>query len=178
MNRVQSAPFRLLAVLAIAFALMVIVQDQGGALLAQDATPEPAPVVREALVSGSPLAAPGQELQLVRYVIQPGTTLSPHTHPGMQIAWIGAGVLHYVVVEGGEIPIYRSWMEGNPEPAEMLGPGQETDLHPGDAIVETENVIHYGANLGDEVVVIWAATLLQDGQPPAIVADLTGTPVP
>lgn len=147
---------------------------------AQNATPESGPAtppsVREALVTGLPVAAPGQQLQLVRTTIQPGVTLPAHIHPGMQIAWIESGVLHYVVGEGGEIPIRRANMEGSPEPAEMLGPGQETDLYPGDSVVETENVVHYGANLGDVPVVLWSALLLTEGAPIAEVVEITATP--
>jgi quercetin dioxygenase-like cupin family protein len=151
-------------------------QDQATPHAGHAATPAAASVVREALVSGMPEAAPGLELQLVRYTIQPGTTLAMHTHPGMQIAWIAEGILTYTVVEGGEIPIWRAAFEGNPEPPEMLAPGQTTELYPGDSVVETEGVVHFGANLGDKVVVIWASTLLTEGEPPAIVWE-PGTPV-
>ncbi|CAN5788631.1 hypothetical protein BH23CHL5_BH23CHL5_17400 [soil metagenome] len=160
-------------------AILLSIVAVAAAFSSQNATPEsafPPPVVREALVSGLPENAPGQALQLVRYVIQPGTTLPAHTHPGMQIAWIESGVLHYVVVEGGEIPIARAGMEGSPEPVEMLGPGMETNLYPGDSVVEVENVVHYGANLGTEPVVILAATLLTDGAPPATVIEPAATP--
>lgn len=147
-----------------------------GSSLGQDqATPAAGGSVRDVLVSGLPERAPGQELQLARYTIQPGTTLALHTHPGMQIAWIAEGVLTYTVVEGGEIPVWRAASEGSPEPAEMLGPGEQTELHPGDSVVETEGVVHFGANLGDEVVIILAATLLTEGEPPAIIVE-EGTP--
>jgi quercetin dioxygenase-like cupin family protein len=133
---------------------------------------------REVLVEGSPVAAPGQVLQLVRYTIPQGVVLPMHVHPGMQIAWIESGVLHYTVVEGGEIPIQRAWMEGSPEPLEMLGPGESTDLYPGDSVVEVLGVVHYGENLGKEPVVILAATLLEAGQPPAIVVTPAASPTP
>jgi quercetin dioxygenase-like cupin family protein len=152
----------------------------GNLIQAQEATPttqsEPPPSVREVLVAGLPLAAPGQELSLVRTVVQPGVTLPMHIHPGMQIAWIESGELHYFIVEGGEVPITRVWMEGSPEPAEMLGPGEETVLYPGDAVVEIESVVHYAENRGDVPVVIWSATLLTEGAPIAEVVEAEATP--
>lgn len=128
---------------------------------------------RLVLVEASPLAAAGQNLQLVRYDIPPGVVLPAHTHPGTQIAWIESGVLNYIVVEGGSITVTHAWMEGSPEPAEQVGPGESIDLYPGDAVVEREGVVHYAQNLGTEIVVIWAATLLDPELPPAIVVTPT-----
>lgn len=129
---------------------------------------------REILVQGSPADANGQVLQLVRYDIPPGVVLAMHTHPGMQIAWIESGVLTYTVVSGGSIPVTRAAHDGTPESSEEIGPGQTTELHPGDAVVEIDGVVHYGQNIGRETVVILAATLLDPNQPPAVVV----TPTP
>ncbi len=128
--------------------------------------------VREVKVSGFPENANGQELQLVRYDIPAGVVLAVHTHPGMQIAWIESGVLNYNVLEGGEIPINRS---GSDEP-EMIGPGETTDLRPGDSVVEVDGVVHYGQNLGVEPVILWAATLLDPNQPPAVAVTPAASP--
>ena len=129
---------------------------------------------RVVLAQGSPEAANGQVLQLVRYDIPPGVMLPMHTHPGMQIAWIESGVLHYTVVSGGSITVTHPWGVGSPEPAELIGPGESTDLHPGDYVTEIDGVVHYGENLGKEDVVILASTLLDPNQPPAVVV----TPTP
>jgi quercetin dioxygenase-like cupin family protein len=132
--------------------------------------------VREMLVEASPQAASGQELQLIRYTIPPGVAQPMHTHPGTQIAWIETGVLNYVVVEGGEITVTHYWGVGSPEPDEQIGPGESIDLYPGDAVIETEGVVHYGQNLGTEEVVIWAATLLDPDLPPEVVFTPAATP--
>ena len=177
MTRLANRRVVVLWLLAAVMATGLFGSQQTGAQDATPAaTPQTPPTVREALVTGMPEAAPGQSLQLVRTTIQPGVTLPAHIHPGMQIAWIESGILHYVVVEGGEIPVTRVWMEGSPEPAEMLGPGQETDLYPGDSVVETENVVHYGANLGDVPVVLWSALLLTEGAPIAEVVEIAASP--
>lgn len=124
---------------------------------------------REVLVQGSPEAANGQVLQLVRYDIPAGVVLSKHTHPGMQIAWIESGVLTYHVISGGSIPVNRAAHDGTPVATELLGPGETTKLYPGDSVVEVDGVVHYGENIGPDPVVILAATLLDPNQPPAVV---------
>ncbi|MBX3070718.1 MAG: hypothetical protein KF883_09500 [Thermomicrobiales bacterium] len=134
---------------------------------AQEATPVAA-AVREVMVSGFPENANGQALQLLRTVVPAGVVLPQHTHPGMQAAWVESGVLTYTVVEGGSVPVTRKGSEGSPEPAEMLGPGETTDLHPGDAVVEIEGVVHFGANLGTEDVILWSAVLFDPDLPAAI----------
>lgn len=124
---------------------------------------------RDVLVQGSPEAADGQVLQLVRYDIPAGVVLPMHTHPGMQIAWIESGVLTYHVVEGGSILVTRGAHNGTPEATELLGPGETTELHPGDSVSELDGVVHYGENLGPEPVVILAATLLDPDEPASVV---------
>src|SRR3954447_11837107 len=84
--------------LAIAIAATEGHRDSSGS--AGSATPVSGGVVRIVLVEASPKAAPDQSLQLVRYVIQPGTILPQHVHPGTQLATIDSGDLTYFVVSG------------------------------------------------------------------------------
>ena len=144
---------------------------------AQDAaTPTVAPVVREVLGDGEPVAAPGQSLELVRFTIAPGTTLPAHTHPGMQVAWLEAGELEYTVITG-EAPITRAGATpGTPGPNETLGEGQTTTFLPGDSWAEPEGVVHFGRNAGTEPVVILVASLFTTGAPPSNVV-ASATPV-
>jgi quercetin dioxygenase-like cupin family protein len=131
-------------------------------------TPESSGVVREVLSRGMPIAAGGDALELVRYTIPPDTTLPVHTHPGMQVAWIVSGTLHYTVVEG-TVPLHRG---GDLDtPAEAITPASgEVAIEPGDAFVEQEGVVHFGRNGGPEPVVILVASLLDPAEPPALVA--------
>jgi quercetin dioxygenase-like cupin family protein len=115
-------------------------------------------------------------LELVRYVIQPGTTLATHVHPGVQIAAIASGRLTYTVLRG-EVPVTRAATAGTPGPTETIAAGEVTTLGPGDAVVEYPGAVHFGRNDGAEPVVILASTLLAAGQPPAIVVNAKGTPV-
>ena len=120
------------------------------------------PVVRAVLAAGNPAAAAGQDLELVRYTIQPGTTLALHRHPGMQLAWIESGVLTYTV-EVGKVTVHR--VDGS---TIDVRPGDTVRIVAGEWLAETGSVVHFGANEGPDVVVILAASLLQSGQSPAI----------
>ncbi|MEA2511501.1 MAG: hypothetical protein QOJ59_988 [Thermomicrobiales bacterium] len=135
--------------------------------------------IREVLATGQPPAAPGQTLDLVRYMIPSGTVLPVHVHPGMQVAWVGAGELTYHVLKG-EVqigPAAAASSATNPGPSELLSAGQVTVLKPGDWVVEVPGAVHYGENLGTEPVQLWATTLLQTGAPAAIPVNPEGTPV-
>jgi quercetin dioxygenase-like cupin family protein len=127
-------------------------------------------VVRGVLVGATPASAPDQSLQLVRYVIQPGTVLPAHIHPGTQLAWIESGELTYTVVRG-QIRVECSTVDGTPGPVEWVRSGETTVPRPGDAVIETEGNVHFGENRATEPVVILAATLLEVGQPPSIVQE-------
>jgi len=128
---------------------------------------------RAVLAQGLPEAAPGQVLQLVRYQIPFGVLLPMHTHPGLQVVWIESGVLTLNVVSGGSVPVTRD-QGAAPATTELVGPGQSTELRPGDSLVEIEGIVHYAQNLGDGPVVFLAAALLEQDEPPSI----TVTPTP
>src|SRR5829696_5023349 len=104
----SSRAVRRIVALASAFTLLATIAlttigAQDSRTTTPAATPSLPAVVRDVLAADLPAAAPGQELQLVRYVIQPDTRLATHIHPGTQIASIEAGVLTYTVVTG-EVP--------------------------------------------------------------------------
>jgi len=142
-----------------------------GQAAATDATPAVATptTIREVLATGQPPSAPGQTLDLVRYTIPPRTTLAVHVHPGMQIAWIQSGELTYHVLKG-DVQIGRAAnaSAGQPGLPEILAAGESTVLVPGDWVAEVPGAVHYGENLGSEPLILWAASLLETGQPPAI----------
>jgi len=95
------------------------------------------------------------------------------THPGLQVVWIESGVLTLNVVSGGSVPVTRD-QGAAPATTELVGPGQSTELRPGDSLVEIEGIVHYAQNLGDGPVVFLAAALLEQDEPPSI----TVTPTP
>jgi quercetin dioxygenase-like cupin family protein len=152
-------------ILAIAIAATQGRSDSVGSELA---TPSPASGLSRTVLGGAtPAAAPDQSLELASIIIEPGTKLPLHEHPGTQIASIESGDLTYVVVAGTAKIVHAS------SEIEELHAGQQTVLHPGDTVIETEGMQHYGENRGDQPVVIVAASLFEAGMPPSV---SVGTP--
>lgn len=131
-------------------------------------------ITRTVLVGATPEAAPDESLQLARIVIQPGTTLPAHIHPGTQLAWIESGELTYYVLSG-RAEIDRNTAGDPPGAVEWLEAGSSTVLEPGDAVIEREGMVHYGANLGTEPVVILTSTLFAADEPATIVQATPGS---
>jgi mannose-6-phosphate isomerase-like protein (cupin superfamily) len=153
--------------LALLLAVVGPLAGGGGFATAGQATPVATPaVVREVLQAGMPAAAPGQVLELVRYTIAPGTRLPAHTHPGMQAAYVESGTLAYTVLVG-EVEIRRAGTAGTPGPVEVLRPGREALIYPGDGFVEAPGLVHFGRNPGPGPLVILVASLFEAGQPPS-----------
>ncbi len=105
-----------------------------------------------------PPGAPGRTLTLMRYDIAPGAQLSPHIHPGLQMAHIDSGTLTYTVVSG-TAQVRRA---GSTADEPLTGP-TTTTLGPGDAVIELGDMVHFGANDGDVPVIITATLLTEDG---------------
>ena len=150
---------------------------QGAHTGTPEGTPASGAVVREVLSSGLPAATPGDALELVRYTIPAGSQLPAHTHPGMQVARIESGTLHYTVLVG-EVPV--TWApESDPGlPTAVTAGSGEVAIGPGDAFVEAAGVAHYGRNAGPEPVVILVASLFTSGAPPATLLDATPIATP
>lgn len=121
-------------------------------------------VVRSDLGIAHPATAPGEELGLWHYTIPAGQELAPHTHPGWQLARVTAGELEYSVISG-EGELLRA--DGSTEP---MGPGTYV-LATGDGVIENPELVHFGANRGDEVVTIISATLFPAGEPVATLVE-------
>jgi hypothetical protein len=123
------------------------------------------PIVREELAEAAPANAPGERLYLQRVTIEPGARLDTHRHEGTQIARVVDGTLTYDIVEGTAEVTRRDGLVES-----FTGPTTVT-LERGDALTETDDLIHFGSNDGDAPVIILVAALLADGAPLA-------TPVP
>jgi quercetin dioxygenase-like cupin family protein len=157
------APTRLLAAFALlgAFALGVLLPDAFG-------SPEQAPTVtRNALAQTSSVrGAPGRTLVLSRVVVAPGAELALHHHLGTQVARIQSGVLTYTV-RRGSVAVRRGESDQEPEDVRRIESGQTARIRAGQWIVEQPSDIHQAANRGSAPVVIFLATLLETGAPPA-----------
>jgi len=122
-------------------------------------------VTREVLASGYPTQDQAQILELVRFVIAPNANLPTHIHPGMQIVHIVTGTLTYTVVEG-EAQVTRA--DGTEL---IMQAGDTLQLTDGDALVESEGMIHFGENHTDSPIILLSASLLDADQPKAILVD-------
>ncbi len=123
--------------------------------------------VRNALAQTSRVqGAPGRTMVLSRVVVQPGAKLATHHHLGTQISRIQSGVLTYTVRRGSAV-VREGEADRSPTLVRKIAAGQTARIHPGEWLVEPPSDVHEAANRGSAPVVIYLATLLQDGAPPA-----------
>lgn len=107
---------------------------------------------------------------LSRVTVKPGARLALHHHLGTQISRVVAGTLTYTV-EGGSAVVREGEADQNPTVVRTIKAGQTARIRPGQWLVEQPSDIHRAANRGSVPVVIYLATLLETGAPPA-------TPIP
>lgn len=123
--------------------------------------------IRNALAqSGQVQGAPGRTMVLSRVLVEPGAKLATHHHLGTQVARVTSGVLRYTV-RRGSVVVRRGESDQSPQVVRKIEAGQTGAIHRGEWIVEQPSDIHEAANTGSAPVVIYLATLLEDGAPPA-----------
>jgi quercetin dioxygenase-like cupin family protein len=123
--------------------------------------------VRNALAESSQVqGAPGRTMVLSRVMVEPGAKLALHHHLGTQVARIQAGTLTYTVREGAVV-VRRGESDQDPQTVRTIKAGQTAAIKAGQWIVEQPSDIHEAANRGPTPVVIYIATLLKTGAPPA-----------
>jgi quercetin dioxygenase-like cupin family protein len=155
-----SIPPRLLAIAA-ALALVVLVPGT----LAESAQAPTA--VRNALAqSGAVKGAPGRTMVLSRVEVEPGAKLALHHHLGTQISRVESGTLTYTVRQGSAV-VREGESDQQPRLVRVIKAGQTARVRPGQWLVEQPSDIHEAANRGSAAVVIYLATLLKTGAPPA-----------
>jgi quercetin dioxygenase-like cupin family protein len=151
----------MVAGLLTAFALGVLLPGA----LAQDGS-EPT-ALRSALARSSKVqGAPDRTMVLSKVVVEPGAELALHHHLGTQISRVVAGTLTYTVRQG-TASLHEGDAEKNPRLVRTIKAGQTARIHPGQWLVEQPSDIHEAANRGSTPVVIYLATLLKAGAPPA-----------
>ena len=154
---------RLLIVLAlvVAFALGAVLP---GAFGQTKAAPT---AIRNALAQSSHVqGAPNRTMVLSRVEVEPGAKLALHHHLGTQVANIETGILTYTV-RRGSIVVRKGESDQNPQTVRTIKAGQTAPIRSGQWIVEQPSDIHEAANFGATPVVIYIATLLKTGAPPA-----------
>jgi hypothetical protein len=127
-------------------------------------------VIRTPLGEATPANAPGQTMYLQQVTIGPHAKLAEHYHQGTQVAHVISGTLTYNIVSG-TVAVTRAG--GRTE--DVSGPNTVL-LQPGDSLVETTRLVHFGANDTDKPVVIELAALLEQGAPLATPVGTGATP--
>ncbi len=128
--------------------------------------PEPT-AIRSALAqTGSVKGAPDRTLVLSRVTVEPGAKLALHHHLGTQVAHIEAGTLTYTV-KRGSVVVRKGESDQQPKVVRSIKAGQTGQIRAGQWIVEQPSDIHQATNRGPVPVVIYIATLLETGAPPA-----------
>jgi quercetin dioxygenase-like cupin family protein len=123
--------------------------------------------VRSALARSDKVqGAPGRTMVLSRVVVEPGAKLALHHHLGTQISRIASGTLTYTVRQGSAV-VNEGDAERNPRRVRTIAAGQTARIQAGQWLVEQPSDIHEAANRGGSPVVIYLATLLKSGAPPA-----------
>jgi len=144
---------------------------------AQEATPagEAAPLIIESLGSAPSPDAPGMLLVLLRVTVAPGAGLPPHIHPGQLVIAVESGTAAYAIVsEDGESGRGRV---GTPTATEVIAPGTEVMLGPGEWIIEEPGIVHTARNPGDEPLVLLISGLVAADEPFVQLVDTdTATP--
>jgi len=124
-------------------------------------------VVRSALARSSHVqGAPDRTLTLSRVVVPPGADLALHRHLGTQVARVQSGVLRYTV-RRGSVAVRRGDAELGSQLVRTIEAGQTGSIRAGEWIVEQPSVVHQAANRGSDPIVIYLATLLEQGAPPS-----------
>jgi len=151
--------------LALAAALLLVAGGAiGWALARGDATPT---AERESLAAtNKPEGAKGKTLGLSRVVVPGGAELALHHHEGTQIAFIDRGTLTYTVVEGS-VEVRKGPADGDSKLVRKIKAGETGKIKTGQWIVEQRSDHHMAANRGDQKIVIYLSTLLDQGAPPS-----------
>jgi quercetin dioxygenase-like cupin family protein len=98
--------------------------------------------------------------------VEPGAKLALHHHLGSQVAHIEAGTLTYTVRQGSVV-VRTGESDQDPRTVRTIKAGQTAPIRSGQWIVEQPSDIHEAANRGSTPIVIYLATLLKTGAPPA-----------
>ncbi len=161
MRRLTRSRTALALALVAAFALGAVLP---GAFAETKAAPA---VLRNALAQTSKVqGAPGRTMVLSRVGVAPGARLALHHHLGTQISHVESGVLTYTV-RRGTAAVRTGESDQNPKLVRKIETGQTAKIRAGQWLVEQPSDIHEAANRGSSPVVIYLATLLEPGAPPA-----------
>ena len=125
---------------------------------------ELAPGFTAEVFAGAPSdRAPDQTVYLARFVIQPGSEIFPHSHPGTTVLGVESGTLGWTLLEG-TAHVVRGAAAGNTEVEDVTEPGTEVILDVGDSIYYEDDVVHTARGAGDEPTLVWGTLVLTAGE--------------
>ncbi|MBS1862517.1 MAG: hypothetical protein JSS68_12490 [Actinobacteria bacterium] len=159
-------PLSALAVLGV-LAMAIILPTAFGA-----PTPAPAPVRKALAQTEHVQGAPGRTMVLSKVTVPPGASLAVHHHLGTQISRVVSGTLTYTV-RRGQAELFEGESDAEPRLVRDITAGETAKIGAGQWLVEQPSDIHQAANRGSDPVVIYLATLLQDGAPPSTPVQLS-----
>jgi quercetin dioxygenase-like cupin family protein len=159
-------PLTALAVLGV-IAMAIILPTAFGA-----STPAPAPVRKALAQTEHVQGAPGRTMVLSQVTVPPGASLAVHHHLGTQISRVVSGTLTYTV-RRGQAELFEGESDSEPRLVRDITAGKTARIRAGQWLVEQPSDIHQAANRGSAPVVIYLATLLQDGAAPSTPVDLS-----
>jgi len=147
-------------------------------------------VVRRLGRSASELA-PRNDLVLHTITFQPGSSLTPHVHPGETIFYLESGSLVFVLLEG-EAKLMRganaTSSPATPGPNDAVPIGVEIEVNAGDTLFYDESAVQTEGNVGTEDAVALVINQrgaedprivpIRDSATPAATPLSGGTPIP
>ncbi|MDP9370086.1 MAG: hypothetical protein M3Q03_17750 [Chloroflexota bacterium] len=103
-------------------------------------------------------------MAVYRLIMEPGSAIPTHPHPGFEIVVVEAGSASYLTQEGPAIQVIRGGDTATEATPEMAGPGTEATTEAGDsAIFPAGNISDTRA--GDEGVTLLIFELVaEDGE--------------
>jgi len=167
------------------FAVSLLVLAIAASTLAQGGPPPPdatpgAPGVAAVVLSGlDPAAAPGRGMEMREFTWEPGSYVTPHTHPAAFIICVEEGALGFSIGSGAAV-VTRAGSDGAEATSEQMEVGVEVVLEPRDcvAVDDAPPVIHTAWNASDQTTVTIETYLFARDEPGRTFVDADGTPIP
>jgi hypothetical protein len=174
--------------LAYAFVTIGLIGMIGASVMAQggpppaDAEPGSPGISFVVLSELQPAAAGGLVMDMRRYTWEPGSYVTPHTHPAAAfIVCVEVGSVGFSIQSGAAVVTRPGDGDDMNMVAEPMAPGDEVVLEPGECVAADEladSTIHTVWNVSDEVSTTIETYLYDREQPGRIFVDEHGTPVP
>jgi quercetin dioxygenase-like cupin family protein len=172
-----------IATLVLATAILALAVAAGA--LAQsgpppaDATPGVTGISNVVLSGLDPVVADGYGMDMREFTWEPGSFITPHTHPAAFIICVQDGAVGFSIQSGAAV-VTRGGTADSVAGAEPMAVGDEVVLEPRDcvAVDEEPRTIHTVWNAGNETAVTIETYLFARDEPGRTFVNAEGTPIP